>query len=67
MPSVLAHSPAQISHRPMGLASSSTSVEEFGRMEILQPATGPIGALCYLPAARTGGALSRLPWEADLS
>ncbi len=26
-------------------------------MEILQPATGPIGALCYLPAARTGGAL----------
>ena len=26
-------------------------------MEILQPATGPIGALCYLPAARIGGAL----------
>ena len=26
-------------------------------MEILQPATGPIGALCYLPAARTGVAL----------
>jgi hypothetical protein len=26
-------------------------------MEILQPPTDPIGALCYLPAARTGGAL----------